>query len=245
MSTLPGPRGAPVLEADLGPSAHAIFTTRAGGVSAVPYEHLNLGGGVGDDPEAVAANRRIAAAALGAPITFAEQVHGTGVLHPGQEAGTADVVLGSDRGVGVLVADCVPVLLAAPGLVGAVHAGRRGLLAGVVQAAVDAMAAHGRPPTHAAIGPAICGRCYEVPANLRSEAMQVDGVLGSQTSWGTPSLDLPAGVRAVLERAGVGQIVGSDVCTLTDHRFYSHRRDGPRTGRFAALVRPITRDTPP
>src|SRR5699024_1730254 len=136
--------------------------------------------------------------------------HGTGVLHPDQEAGTADVVLGSDRAVGVLVADCVPVLLAAPGLVAAVHAGRRGVLAGVVQAAVDAMAGHGRPPTHAVIGPAICGRCYEVPAELRSEAMAVDAVLGSQTSWGTPSLDLPAGVRAILERAGVGQIVSSE-----------------------------------
>src|SRR5690625_1762065 len=109
MSPASGPGGAPVLRAEVGPSAHGVFTTRAGGVSTGPYQHLNLGGGVGDDPAAVHVNRRIAATAVGGPITFAEQVHGAAVLHPGDVAGRADAVLGSDRAVGVLVADCVPV----------------------------------------------------------------------------------------------------------------------------------------
>lgn len=230
-----------MISVDLGPAATGMFTTRAGGVSAPPYRGLNLGGMSGDDPQAVARNRQIAAQALGAPITFADQVHGIGVLGPEQTDGEADVVLGTDRAVGVLVADCVPVLLAAPGIVAAVHAGRRGLLAGVVQAALQAIARRGAPATHAAIGPAICGNCYEVPEALRAEAVAHDPVLGSRTSWGTPAIDLAAGVHAILRRAGVGHIERVRRCTFTDARLYSYRREG-RTGRFGGLI--VPRRTP-
>lgn len=232
-----------VIRVSLGPGAHGLFTTRAGGVSAVPFQSLNLGGAAGDDPDHVRANRAIAADLLGAPVAYAHQVHGTDVLEPGCTDGTGDALLGTEHGVGVLVADCVPVLLAGPGLVAAVHAGRRGLLAGVVQNALAAMDARGAGATHAVIGPAICGRCYEVPADLRDDAEAVDPALGATTSWGTPSIDLAAGVAAVLRRAGVSRIDDVGLCTYQDHRFYSYRREG-RTGRFAGLVALKGRDTP-
>lgn len=137
--------------------------------------------------------------------------------------------------VGVLVADCVPVLLAGPEGVVAVHAGRRGLLAGVVGAALAAMADVGRGVTHAAIGPAICGRCYEVPEPMRAEAAECNSATPATTSWGTPALDLPAGVAHELTEAGIGNIDRIDICTRTDDRFFSHRQDG-LTGRFAGVV---------
>ncbi|MGC0251114.1 polyphenol oxidase family protein [Pseudactinotalea sp. Z1748] len=232
-----------VIRVDLGPGARGLFTTRAGGVSAPPFQALNLGGAAGDDPDHVRTNRAIASEFLGGPVAYAQQVHGTDVLEPGCTDGTGDALLGTGSGVGVLVADCVPVLLAGPGLVAAVHAGRRGLLAGVVQNALAAMEARGAGASHAVIGPAICGRCYEVPADLRADAEAVDPALGGTTSWGTPSIDLAAGVAAVLRRAGVRHIDDVGLCTYEDHRFYSYRRDG-RTGRFAGLVALGGRDTP-
>lgn len=123
------------------------------------------------------------------------------------------------------------------------HAGRRGLLAGVVQNALAAMDARGAGATHAVIGPAICGRCYEVPADLREHAEAVDPALGGTTSWGTPSINLAAGVAAGLRRAGVRHIDDVGLCTYEDQRFYSYRREG-RTGRFAGLVALKGHDTP-
>ncbi|HLS25255.1 MAG TPA: polyphenol oxidase family protein [Beutenbergiaceae bacterium] len=232
-----------VIVADLGPWATGLFTTRVGGVSAGPYTSWNLGGAVGDDPDAVRRNRRKAAGLIGGPVTYPEQVHGTDVLGPDQDEGTADAVLGRDRAVGVLVADCVPVLLAAPGMVGAVHAGRRGLLSGVVQNALAAMTEAGHPPTHAAIGPAICGSCYEVPAAMHAEAVAIEPALDARTRWGTPALDLPAGVHAALRRGGVRAIATAARCTFEDRSLFSYRRDG-RTGRSAGLVVPKGSDTP-
>jgi YfiH family protein len=143
----------------------------------------------------------------------------------------------------VVVADCVPVLLAdaSAGVGAAVHAGRRGLVDGVVQAAVAAMVAAGARPgrVRAAIGPAICGRCYEVPAALRDEVADVVPGVAATTSWGTPALDLPAGVAAVLAAAGVTGVHRTGWCTHTDDRFFSHRRStrtGEAPGRCAAVV---------
>ncbi|TGO05856.1 polyphenol oxidase family protein [Serinibacter arcticus] len=179
------------------------------------------------------------------------------------DGGTPDVdaLVTTERGRGVaaLAADCVPVLLAAtlapdagadapagPTLaVAAVHSGRRGLAAGVVPAAVAALgrAAHealGRGAEasdvvlRAVVGPAICGRCYEVPQELRDEVAAVVPEAAATTSWGTPSLDLPAGVLAQLQAAGVDVRV-LPVCTHEDPRFFSHRRDGV-TGRFAGAI---------
>lgn len=242
----------PVLEVDLGPGVRAGFTTRVGGVSAAPWDELNLGLGVGDDPAAVRENRARVGAWAGAPVAFARQVHGADVhVLGGPDEAAADAVADADalvtalRGtaVGVLVADCVPVLLAdAPaGVVAAVHAGRRGLAAGVLQAALAEMVARGADPerVRAAVGPAISGPRYEVPADMRAEVAALVPEAACTTAWGTPGLDLPAGAAAVLRRAGVRDVHEPGWCTDTESRFYSHRRaqrTGGTTGRSAGVV---------
>lgn len=234
-----------VWTADLGPGAWGAFTTRAGGLSEGQYDSLNLGAGVGDEPTVVARNRGLLAQAADAPVAFVRQVHGADVFHwdaqavpPLGEEPVADVVMSTTPGtaVAVLVADCVPMLLAGPGGVAAVHAGRKGILAGVVPAAVDALADVGVRASHAAIGPAICGRCYEVPEELRAAAAHDLPELWSTTSWATPALDLAAGVQAQLDAAGVTQVEQHPACTLEDEQFFSYRRSGV-CGRFAGVVR--------
>ncbi|MGW4051857.1 peptidoglycan editing factor PgeF [Streptomyces sp. NPDC004779] len=230
--------------------AHFAFTDRWGGVSAVPYEELNLGGAVGDDPEAVRANRARAAAGLGLDpglVVWMNQVHGAGVaVVDGPWAGadavpSVDAIVTTRRGLGlaVLTADCVPVLLADPvaGVVAAAHAGRPGMLAGVVPAAVEAMAKLGAEPGRitARTGPAVCGRCYEVPEAMRAEVAAVEPDAYAETSWGTPAVDVAAGVRAQLARLGVTDVEDAGVCTLESPDHYSYRRDRT-TGRLAGYV---------
>lgn len=137
----------------------------------------------------------------------------------------------------VRVADCVPVLLAdaEAGVVGAVHAGRKGVALDVVTRAVERMRELGATSITAWVGPHVCGACYEVPAEMRDEVGAVVPDAVATTSWGTPSLDLGAGVGTQLERAGVA-VVDVDGCTLEDPRFHSHRRDGAEAGRLAGLV---------
>jgi hypothetical protein len=139
----------------------------------------------------------------------------------------------------VLVADCVPVLIADPRarVVGAAHAGREGMAAGVVPALVRAMTGAGADPArmHAVIGPAICGGCYEVPAQLRERISAVVPEAGCVTGRDTPGIDIRAGVGAQLATAGVRAVSRDPRCTAEDPALYSYRRDG-RTGRFAGLV---------
>ncbi|MEZ0095986.1 peptidoglycan editing factor PgeF [Streptacidiphilus sp. EB129] len=234
---------------ELDDGAHFAFTDRWGGVSTAPYGELNLGGAVGDDPAAVRGNRRAAARALGldpAAVVWMNQVHGNAVAvvtgrQPEGEAPHVDAVVTDRRGLAlaVLTADCVPVLLADPvaGVVAAAHAGRPGLAAGVVPAAVAAMVDLGAEPSRisAAIGPSVCGRCYEVPPALHDEITALEPDTRSRTSWGTPALDLPAGVRAQLARLGVTVGEKSHTCTMESPDHYSYRRD-QRTGRLAGYV---------
>jgi YfiH family protein len=250
----------PVLEVDLGPGVRAGFTTRAGGVSPSPWDSLNLGLGVHDDAARVRANRRRASTWLGRSVRFSTQVHGTGVVvldrepadggpgdaDPVDTVGDADALVATGTsavGLGVLVADCVPVLLAdaGSGVVATAHAGRRGLADGVVPAVLRSMAAAGADlrSVRAAVGPAVCGACYEVPATMRDEVAVARPATWSTTSWGTAALDLPAGVAADLEAAGVASVERTHVCTVEDDRWFSHRRatrSGATTGRFAGLV---------
>ncbi|MEE1819203.1 peptidoglycan editing factor PgeF [Streptomyces sp. SP18ES09] len=229
--------------------AHFAFTDRWGGVSAVPYEQLNLGGAVGDDPAAVLANRAAAAGALGldpARVVWMNQVHGAGVAEVDGPWGdgeipSVDALVTARPGLAlaVLTADCVPVLLADPvaGVVSAAHAGRPGMVAGVVPAAVAAMVRLGADPARitARTGPAVCGRCYEVPEAMRAEVAAVEPAAHAETSWGTPAVDVAAGVRAQLERLGVRDIADARVCTLESRDHYSYRRDRT-TGRLAGYV---------
>lgn len=229
--------------------AHFAFTDRWGGVSAVPYEELNLGGAVGDDPGAVLANRELAAKSLGleaSSVLWMNQVHGADVAVVEEPWGTApvpsvDALVTARRGLAlaVLTADCTPVLLADPvaGVVAAAHAGRPGMVAGVVPAAVDAMVSLGADPARivARTGPAVCGRCYEVPEAMRAEVAAVEPAAHAETSWGTPAVDVTAGVHAQLERLGVRDREQSPVCTLESHDHFSYRRDRA-TGRLAGYV---------
>lgn len=231
--------------------AHFAFTDRWGGVSAVPYEELNLGGAVGDDPAAVRTNRARAARSLGldpARVVWMNQVHGRDVAVVDGPWGDApadvpavDAVVTSRRGLplAVLTADCTPVLLADPaaGVVAAAHAGRPGLVAGVVPAAVEAMIALGAEPSGitAYTGPAVCGRCYEVPERMRAEVAAAVPASWSETSWGTPAVDVTAGVHAQLDELGVVDRHSSPFCTLESGDHFSYRRDRT-TGRLAGYV---------
>ncbi|MEU7496230.1 peptidoglycan editing factor PgeF [Streptomyces griseofuscus] len=229
--------------------AHFAFTDRWGGVSAAPYEELNLGGAVGDTPEAVAANRKLAATSLGldpARVVWMNQVHGAEVAVVDEPWGTrpvpeVDALVTARRGLAlaVLTADCVPVLLADPvaGIAAAAHAGRPGMVKGVVPAAVRAMVELGAAPERivARTGPAVCGRCYEVPETMRAEVAAVEPTAHAETNWGTPAVDVSAGVHAQLDRLGVCDRAHSPVCTLESGDHFSYRRDRT-TGRLASYV---------
>jgi YfiH family protein len=172
------------------------------------------------------------------------QVHGAEVVvvgpqHP-PETPTCDALVTATPGMilAARAADCVPVLLADPdrNLVGAVHAGRRGVVAAVVPRAVTALRGLGAERLVAWIGPAACGRCYEVPEAMREEVAAVVPETFSETSWGTPALDLVAGVRAQLRDSGADELVEVGRCTIEDTDLYSHRRQAGSAGRQAGLI---------
>ncbi|MEU9265212.1 peptidoglycan editing factor PgeF [Streptomyces sp. NPDC048251] len=229
--------------------AHFAFTDRWGGVSAAPYEELNLGGAVGDDPDAVRVNRELAAKSLGldpGQVVWMNQVHGNDVAEVDGPWTTGltppvDALVTATRGLAlaVLTADCVPVLLADPvaGVIAAAHAGRPGMVKGIVPAAIDAMESLGAVPSRivARTGPAVCGRCYEVPEAMRAEVAAVEPAASAETSWGTPAVDVIAGVHAQLERLGVHDRERSPVCTRESNDHFSYRRDRS-TGRLAGYV---------
>jgi polyphenol oxidase len=254
------PAWPPVLVAEdlLEAGVVAAFTGRAGGTSAAPYDTLNLALRVGDDLRRALANRRRVATVLGLagqPWALARQVHSATILRvdPGRlgqgppegrpVVGEADGLVTAEPGVvlAVLTADCAPVLLADPaaGVVGAVHAGWRGLAAGVVEAGVAAMAELGADPAACAglVGPAVGGCCYEVGPDVRAAVGDRYPAALATTRDGRPALDPAAGAAQALQRAGVGQVRVAGECTVDlEERFFSHRRDHGRTGRQAGLI---------
>lgn len=228
--------------------ARRAVSDRAGGVSAAPYDTFNLGAGVGDDSSAVAANRLRLASRLGlAPnrLVWMSQVHGTRVTAvDGPVRGAlpdTDALVTGTAGLAlvVLVADCVPVLCAdaAAGVVGVAHAGRLGAAAGIAVRTVETMVEHGArlDRIDVLLGPAICGRCYEVPASMRAEVEAALPGSGCDTAAGTPGLDLRAGIAGSLLAAGVPRVVADPRCTAEDRRLFSYRRDGA-TGRQAGIA---------
>ncbi len=242
------------------PGVSAVMTTRRGGVSTGPYASMNVRDGVGDEPECTARNRALLTEAIGVAPTCLDQVHGRRVARlttrdavPHASRHEADACLSTEPGVvcAVQVADCLPVLFAAPGVVGAAHAGWRGLAAGVLEATLDALCvAGGCAPdqVEAWLGPCIGPDCFEVGADVLS-AFGVDpsapeDVPGrgraaarfravNQGKW---LADLPALARDRLTSAEVGSISGGSWCTVSDpSRFFSYRRDGV-TGRMVAAI---------
>ncbi len=225
-----------------------VVTTRAGGRSKPPYESFNLGGGVGDDPADVAANRARLADELGLDrdrLVWMDQIHGRnaevvdGPRPGGVEATDAIVTAEPNLALVALCADCVPVLLADPeaGVVGAAHAGRVGARIGVVPAALAAMASAGAriDRIEVLLGPAACGECYEVPAAMQADVEAHLPGSASKTRKGTPGLDIRAGLWQQLADAGVAKIGVDPRCTIEDKTLFSHRREGT-TGRLAALT---------
>ena len=223
----------------------AAMTTRAGGVSTGPFASFNLATHVGDDPAAVAENRRRLRDALALPAepAWLEQVHGARVvLLPEPAAGPADAAVTFTAGsvCAVLVADCRPVFLSGRDgdRVGIAHAGWRGLAAGVLEATVAALACDpGR--LVAWLGPAIGPRAFEVGGEVRDAFLARDAgaaaafVPGREGRW---LADLASLARRRLAAAGVAAVTGGELCTHSDAaRFYSYRRDGV-TGRMAALA---------
>ncbi|MEA5456891.1 polyphenol oxidase family protein [Sinomonas sp. JGH33] len=219
---------------DIRPGVTAAFTQVSAG---------NLAFHVGTDDDGVRRHRAALAVAAGVDrVRYMEQEHGDrSVWAEGSgDLPVADALLSRGLPVAVMVADCVPILLAGefpdgrPAL-GAVHAGRAGLAAGIVASAVDALREAGAQGIEAWIGPSICGRCYEVPAALRDEIEGKVPGTASTTSWGTPALDLSAGVEAQLDGLGVPVHKDAMACTFQEPRLFSHRR-APGEGRFAGVV---------
>lgn len=256
-----GPR---LTEVPLGAGARGVLTEAAGGASAAPWAPedgggLDLGLATGDDPDVVRANRRALSGALGVPVAFATQVHGADVVEVTDlAAGGTDTVGEADGlvtrvpglALAVLVADCVPVLLAdgSAGVVGVAHAGRRGVVADVVGAVLDAMRDLGADPARvrAVVGPSACGACYEVPAEMRADVARRAPAAWSTTRRGTAGLDLPAAVAARLDELGAGAVHVDGRCTIEDPELFSHRRatapGGPGvTGRTAGVVHLLAR----
>ena len=241
-----------LLDAGFAAPVRGVFTTRTGGTSAPPYDGLDLALHTGDDWDPVHANRDLLARALGLTyrdLVFGRQVHGTGVRvverssARGRDRGLAatDGLVTRAPGIALVMmaADCLPVLLADPvgGVVAAAHAGRQGLIDGVLPAVLQVMAEQGAVParTTATIGPAICERCYELPQPLVDEMAAACPGSAARTAQGTPSVTLAGAARSILERAGVG-VLDVELCTLEQpDRFYSYRRDGV-TGRHAGVV---------
>jgi YfiH family protein len=221
--------------------AHALFTTRRGGVSDGPYASLNLGPWTDDDPGAVTANRARAAAVAGVePSALAQghQVHGADVRvarMPPAEPDDADGQVTDARDLApiVLVADCLPIALLGSSGVGMLHAGWRGLAAGIVGVGVSAVRELGDGPLEAAIGPGIGGCCYEVGDEVR-DAFPDD--LHARRDGGR--LDLKAITRKHLLVAGVDEVHDVGLCTMCTppDLFFSHRRDGPTTGRQGGMA---------
>ncbi len=225
-----------------------VTTTRAGGVSVPPFDTFNLGDHVGDDPAAVAANRKRLAAAIGLgsdAVVWMNQVHGDRVAHVDgpQESPveqTDALVSATPRlALAVVTADCVPVLMAdaRAGVVAAVHAGRVGAQKGVVARAVEAMLEAGAHAQDISVllGPAVSGRNYEVPAEMAAEVETTLPGSRTTTSRGTPGLDLRAGIARQLTDLDIKAIDVDPRCTVEDRNLFSHRRDAP-TGRLASVV---------
>lgn len=227
----------------------AAFSTRRGGVSEAPYATLNLGLSTGDDPACVAENRRRLCVAVGAdPLRTAanHQVHGDvvrnaeplpgGFATPADDPPEADGLVTTEPGLALvaLAADCVPVIIASHdgSALAVVHAGWRGLVAGVLERAVEALPL---VPLAAAIGPCAGPERYEIGPEVRD---RLEGRF--EAAWGTGRLaDLAGCARAALVGAGIdaAAIEVAGLCTIGDpERFFSHRRDGAPGGRQAAIA---------
>jgi polyphenol oxidase len=230
------------------------FTSARGGSSVGDFAGLNLGGGVGDDPAMVESNRTWVASSLGIArdrLIFMNQRHGSDVAvvdgpWDGQPPeADALVTTSTDVALAVLVADCTPVLMVdrIAGVAAAVHVGRPGMMLDIVGHAVEAMTDLGARSISAAVGPSVCGRCYEVPEAMRAQAIKVSPVAAAISWQGTPAIDIAAGVVDQLRARSVA-VQWISGCSRESQDLFSYRRHH-RTGRFAGVVRLMEAHTGP
>ena len=223
------------------------ITNRMGGISRGSYQGLNLGFHVGDDSAAVAANRAALEAELPG-IAWMNQVHGNEIrVADTSRTPDADGLLilpGFARAAAVMVADCVPLLIydREQPLGAVVHVGRSGLLKRIAWKAVAELTILGAQELVGIVGPSICGRCYEVPEDMRDMAEALAPGSASETRWGTPAIDIPRALDVQLRETEAIDVVHMNLCTYEDANYFSHRRSAP-TGRFAGVIE-LMRDTP-
>lgn len=210
------------------------------GISHSPYASNNLALHVGDDADEVRKNRFTIEMLVG-PTQYMNQSHGDVVAvvdGTSMHEPNADALVTTESGIalGVLVADCIPLLMwdEVEHVIAAVHVGRRGLLNGIAIKAVKIMNSFGADHVQAILGPSICGRCYEVSREIFDEVGSRFPASRSLTEKGTASLDLPGALAHELSANGV-KITRSPICTAENSNFFSYRRDGI-TGRQAGLI---------
>lgn len=215
------------------------FTDRHGGVSEGNYTSLNLGDHVGDSLQSVAKNREIISEKFGA-TQYMNQVHGNRVAvieEVTDEVPTADALITGIPGItlAVMVADCIPLILSSKHSVAAVHVGRKGLVNRVAEKTIEIMREISDQEITATLGPAICGKCYEVSQDIFDEVVASHPAAATRTSANTPSLDLVAGLITDLKSLGIKSIDNQSRCTVESDDLFSYRRSAI-TGRQSGLV---------
>jgi YfiH family protein len=218
--------------------AQILFTARHGGDSIGEFTSLNLGDHVGDESKAVANNRRILQKMLSRmEPRFMNQVHGNDVVEVNEGSMnqvTADALITRQSGLplAVLSADCLPILVMGENIVGAIHAGRKGILNGIIERTITKMRELGGKELSATIGPAICGGCYEVDIQMYLDAIEIDPNLA--TAPETHGLDLKKAAAGQLHSQSVS-VTDLEICTAHDPNYFSYRRDGV-SGRSAGVI---------
>ena len=215
------------------------FTDRTGGLSTGAFLSRNVATHVGDDQETVLSNRAALETLLGLPIQYMNQVHGNVVATVGVEIiaePTADALVTQSVGIGmaVMVADCIPLLLASSQTVAAVHVGRKGLMNNVALTAIKEMRTRDVSEITAVVGPSICGECYEVSQDIYDDVSKTFPLAASKTRDGGFALDLSRALIDQLQSLGV-RVVDEGRCTVEESNLYSYRRDGV-TGRQVGVV---------
>ena len=215
------------------------FTDRTGGLSTGAFLSRNLATHVGDDQATVLSNRAELETLLGLPIQYMNQVHGNVVATVGEEIiaePTADALVTQSVGIGlaVMVADCIPLLLASSQTVAAVHVGRKGLMNEVALAAIHEMRSRDTSEITAVVGPSICGQCYEVSQEIYDDVTKTFPLAASKTRDGGFALDLSRALIDQLKGLGV-RAIDEGRCTVEESNLYSYRRDGV-TGRQVGVV---------
>ena len=218
--------------------ARYFFSSKFGGLSTGDFAEFNLGNHVGDDQNSVAKNRTQLKGYLSLQnLVFMNQTHGTDIVTVDKEIPThieADALITSERSMGlaVLTADCIPLLIDAGDSIAAVHVGRKGLVDGIIPCVMDALLNRGATSLKAWLGPAICGKCYEVSPEMYDDI--TSNFPSAATSIGTHCLDLPAAAINQLQGYGV-QVQNFHRCTLESSSYYSYRTKAT-TGRMAGVI---------